>query len=171
MFWSSAGRRGCVGLLRCWSLTAGPRTLTTPRCPLHTSRFFSISAPAKCPTHEEVNQPLKRWDLAVSPFSTVRAQLGCSSISIQPLDPHTFPEADRVFITVHGTDTEQEVGLDHLHVHYDDQSKELHISAEKVNSRVSIDLTAPIKSSECLLLMMRMISLWMKIILDVCSSL
>ncbi|XP_059191429.1 protein FAM185A [Centropristis striata] len=146
MFWSSAGRRGCVGLIRCWSLTVGPRTLTTPHCPLHTSRFFSISAPVKSPTHEEVNQPLKQWSLAVSPFSTVRAQLGCS-ISVSPLDPHAFPEADRAFVTVHGTDTEHEVGLDLLQVHYDDQSKELLISAEKVNSSVSIDLTAPIKSN------------------------
>ncbi|XP_049928708.1 protein FAM185A [Epinephelus moara] len=146
MSWSSAGRRACVGLLRCWSLTVGARTPVTPHCPLHASRFFSISASVRSPAQEEVNQPLKRWSLAVSPFSTVRAQLGCS-ISIQPLDPHAFPEADRAFITVHGTDTEQEVCLDHLHVHYDDQSKELLISAEKVNSSVSIDLTAPIKSN------------------------
>ncbi|XP_044049330.1 protein FAM185A [Siniperca chuatsi] len=144
MFWSSAGQLGCVRLLRCWSLTVSPRTL--PRCSAHTSRFFSISAPAKSPTHEEMNQPLKQWALEVSPFSTVRAQLGCS-ISIRPLDLHAFPEADRALVTVHGTDTEQEVGLDHLHVHYDDQSKELLISAEKVNSSVSIDLAAPIKSN------------------------
>lgn len=150
MFWSSAGQRGRVALMRCWSLTVSPGTLITPKCPVHTSRSFSISGPAKSPTHEEVNQPLKQWALVVSPFSTVRAQLACS-ISIRPLDPHAFPEADRAFITVHGTDAEQEVGLDHLHVRYDDQSKELLISAEKVNSSVSIDLAAPIKSSECVL--------------------
>lgn len=152
MFWSSAGQRGRVGLLRCWSLTAGTRTLSTPKCPLHTSRLFSISAPSKCPTHAEVKQPLRQWALEVSPFSTVRAQLGCS-ISVHPLDVHAFPEADRAFISVHGTDTEPEVDLDHLHVRYDDQKKELHISAEKVHSGVLIDLSAPIKSSECLLLM------------------
>ncbi|XP_045892799.1 protein FAM185A [Micropterus dolomieu] len=143
MFWSSAGQRGCVGLLRCWSLAASSRTLTTPRCP---SRFFSISATSKSRTHVEVNPPLKQWAPEVSPFSTVRAQLGCS-ISISPLDPHAFPEADRALITVHGTDTEQEVGLDHLHVHYDDQSKELHISAGEVNNSVLIDVAAPIKSN------------------------
>lgn len=152
MFWSSAGQRGRVGLLRCWSLTAGTRTLSTPKCPLHTSRLFSISAPSKCPTHAEVKQPLRQWALDVSPFSTVRAQLGCS-ISVHPLDVHAFPEADRAFISVHGTETEPEVDLDHLHVRYDDQKKELHISAEKVHSGVLIDLSAPIKSSECLLLM------------------
>ncbi|XP_032380083.1 protein FAM185A [Etheostoma spectabile] len=147
MFCGPAGRRGCVGLLHCcWSLTTGPRTLATPRCPLLTSRSFSISATAKYSTHNEVNQPLKQWDLLVSPYSTVRVQLGCS-ISIRPLDPHAFPEADRVFIRVHGTDTEQAIGLDYLQVHYDDQSKELLISAKKVNHSMSIDLTAPIKSN------------------------
>lgn len=117
-------------------------------CPLRTSRFLSISAHLKVPTNEEANKPVKQWALEVNPFSTVRAQLGCS-ISVRPLDPHAFPEADRAFISVHGTDTEQDAGLDHLHVHYNDQSKELLISAEKVNSSVSIDLTAPIKNSEC----------------------
>uniref|UniRef100_A0A671Y7B1 Family with sequence similarity 185 member A n=1 Tax=Sparus aurata TaxID=8175 RepID=A0A671Y7B1_SPAAU len=136
MFWSSAGQRGRVGLLRCWSLTAGTRTLSTPKCPLHTSRLFSISAPSKCPTHAEVKQPLRQWALEVSPFSTVRAQLGCS-ISVHPLDVHAFPEADRAFISVHGTDTEPEVDLDHLHVRYDDQKKELHISCHNFSQQLA----------------------------------
>uniref|UniRef100_A0A3Q3WX03 DUF4097 domain-containing protein n=1 Tax=Mola mola TaxID=94237 RepID=A0A3Q3WX03_MOLML len=87
---------------------------------------------------------MKRWALEVNPFSTVRAQLGCS-IAVRPLDPHTFPEADRAFITVHGAVNEQEAGLDHMQVQYDDQSQELLISAQKVNSSVTIDLAAPIK--------------------------
>nr|XP_019934492.1 PREDICTED: protein FAM185A [Paralichthys olivaceus] len=139
MFWSSAAQRGGVGLLRRWSLTL-------PRCPLHTSRSFSGSVPAECPAHEGAQPPLRRWDLTVSPFGSVRARLSCS-VSIHPLDPHTFPEADRAFVTVHGAEGEQEVGLDHLHVRYDDRSRELLISAEKVNSSVSIDVAAPIKSN------------------------
>lgn len=150
MFWSPSGLRGCVGLLRCGSVTVSPRTHITHRC--HTSRTFSISSSAKCQTHEESNPPLKQWALTVNPFSTIRAQLGCS-ISISPLDPHAFPEDDRAFITVRGTDTELEVGLHHLQVHYDEHSKELLISAKKVNNNVSIDVAAPIKSSECLLMM------------------
>lgn len=145
MFWSSAGRRGCVGLLRCWSFTVSTGTLTTPQCPLSSPRLFSISAPLNWPTNAE---PLRQWALEVKPFSTVRAQLGCS-IFIRPLDLHNFPEADRAFITVHGEDPERELGVDHLHVHYDDQSNELLITGQKVNSSVSIDLTAPVKSSEC----------------------
>ncbi|CAI5664492.1 unnamed protein product [Oreochromis niloticus] len=145
MFWGSAGQRGSVGLLRCWSLTVSPKTLTPTRCPLHTPRSLSFSAPLKSPAHEEVKQPLRRWDLAVSPFTTVRAQIGCN-ISIHPLDPHTYPEADRAFITVHGPDKGQEVSLDRLKVHYDDRGKELLISAETVDSDVSIEMSAPIKS-------------------------
>ncbi|XP_047452801.1 protein FAM185A [Mugil cephalus] len=147
MFMRSSCQRGCVGLLRCWSLTLSPRTPTVPRCPPHTPRsLFSISATDKSPTREEENRPLKQWALAVSPFSTVRAHLGCN-ISIQPLDPHTYPEADRAFVTVRRPDTEQEVDLDHLHVHYDAESNELLISAEKLDSDVSIEMTAPIKSN------------------------
>uniref|UniRef100_A0A3Q0RAG8 Family with sequence similarity 185 member A n=1 Tax=Amphilophus citrinellus TaxID=61819 RepID=A0A3Q0RAG8_AMPCI len=123
-----------------------PKTLTPPRCPVHFSRSLSFSAPLKSSTHEEGRQPLRRWDLAVSPFTTVRAQIGCS-ISIHPLDPHAYPEADRAFITVHGAHKEQEVGLDRLNVHYDERSKELLISAEKVDSEVSIEMAAPIKSN------------------------
>ncbi|XP_041650967.1 protein FAM185A [Cheilinus undulatus] len=143
MFWVSAGQRGGLRLLRCWSVTLTYQTLTARRCPLHPSRFFSISATLKSPSHEGVNPPLKQWALEVSPFSTVRARLGCS-ISVRPLDPHSFPEADRAFITVHGT---EEIGLDQLDVRYDEQSKELLISAEKVDSSVSIDVAAPIKSN------------------------
>lgn len=149
MFWRSAARPGCVTRLRCWSLAVCSGTPTCPQCPLVTSRFFSVSAPrTRSPTHEGVKPPVKRWALAASPFGTVRAQLGCS-ISVRPLDLHAYPEADRVFVAVRGPDSEQEVGLDHLRVHYDDQSKELLISAKGVKSSVSIDLTAPIKSSEC----------------------
>lgn len=89
---------------------------------------------------------MRRWALEVSPFSTVRARLGCS-ISVRPLDLHAFPEADRAFISVHGSDAEQEPDLDHLHVRYDDQSKELLISAQKVNSDVLVELAAPVKSN------------------------
>lgn len=154
MFWSSAGQRGsAAGLLRCWSLALSSRTvLTSPWCPLgHTFRLFSVSSSRTSAPHGGVKLPLRQWALAVSPFTTVRAQLGCSSISISPLDPHTYPEADRAFITVHGGESEQGFGLDHLQVHYDEQSKELIICAEKVNSNVSIEVAAPIKSSECLL--------------------
>ncbi|KAI1888506.1 hypothetical protein AGOR_G00185860 [Albula goreensis] len=91
------------------------------------------------------HKPLKQWTLVVHPFSTVRVQLRCN-ISVQPLDPHTFPEANRAFITVHGTSADQGLKLDNFHVQYDDQNKELIILSERVNSNVSVELTTPIKS-------------------------
>ncbi|XP_029378712.1 protein FAM185A isoform X1 [Echeneis naucrates] len=138
LFLGVAGQRGCVGLLRC--LAFSPGILVPPRGPRLTPRSFSGS-PA------EGRAALRRWDLPVSPFSTVRAQLTCS-ISVRSLDPHSFPEADRAFIAVHGGDSEQQqVCLDQLRVHYDDQTEELLISAENLKSSVSIELTAPIKSN------------------------
>lgn len=139
MLWSSMSRSGCFGLLRSLSFNSGK--LTKPKCPLRTPRHFSASP--NCPINDA---PVRQWALEVNPFSTVRAQLGCS-ISVHPLDPHTFPEADRAFVTVHGAETEQQLG--HFMVSYDEQSKELLISAQEVSSSVSIDLAAPIKSSEC----------------------
>lgn len=146
MLWSSAAQRGCVAVLRRCSLAFRPRTVIRLRGAVDTSRTFFLST-SKGQTPDESIAPLKRWVLAVSPFSTVRTQLDCS-ISIGPLDPHAFPEADRAFVTVRGADTGLDVGVDHVRVRYDEHRSELNICAEKVNSCVSIDVAAPIKSSE-----------------------
>ncbi|XP_068168997.1 protein FAM185A isoform X2 [Antennarius striatus] len=143
MFWRAAGQTGGVGLVRRWTSTVRNRTLTPLRCPSWTSRFFSISASSRCVPHEGLRPPLRQWALEVSPFSTVRAKIGCG-ISVRPLDPHQFPEADRAFIAVFGSGTERGVGQ--LHVHYNDQSQELLITGEEVHSSLSIHLSAPLKS-------------------------
>ncbi|XP_051548504.1 protein FAM185A [Myxocyprinus asiaticus] len=103
-------------------------------------RAFSDAPPATM----DLNKPTKQWDLLVSPFTKVRCHLGCN-ISIESLDPHAFPEADRAFITLQTTDTNQALNLDRFHVHYDDQSNELKILADDIDSDVSVELTAPIK--------------------------
>lgn len=103
-------------------------------------RSFS-DAPA---TTKDLNKPIKQWELLVSPFTKVRCNLGCN-ISIKPLDPHTFPESDRVFITVHVTDANQTLNVNRFHVHYDDQTNELQILADEMDSNVTVELTAPIK--------------------------
>ncbi|MEQ2286888.1 hypothetical protein AMECASPLE_007003 [Ameca splendens] len=148
MFWISAAQRGSTGLFpRRWSLTSSLTGVTTPRCLLLTSRYFSSSDPAKAPTHDEVEaSPVRQWALAVSPFTTVRARLSCN-ICIRPLDVHAYPEANRALISVHCTDSNHTNLLENLHVHYDEQSQELLISAEKVNSNVTIEMDAPIKSN------------------------
>ncbi|ROL43970.1 Protein FAM185A [Anabarilius grahami] len=103
-------------------------------------RSFS-DAPA---TTKDLNKPIKQWELLVSPYTKVRCHLGCN-ISIKPLDPHAFPEADRAFITVHVTDANQTLNVDKFHVDYDDQSNELQILSDEVDINVTVELTAPIK--------------------------
>ncbi|XP_071199735.1 protein FAM185A isoform X2 [Salvelinus alpinus] len=141
MFCCSANQRIRLGLLRWWSLAACPNNLQDSS--LLILKAFSTSPCSS--TKKEASKPLKQWTLVVNPFSKVRVQLQCH-ISVRPLDPHAFPEANRAFITIHGTSADQAVQLDNFQVHYDDQNKELYILSEVKNSNVSVELTAPIKS-------------------------
>ncbi|KPP57915.1 hypothetical protein Z043_124310, partial [Scleropages formosus] len=99
----------------------------------------------ECLRAQLTKEPLKQWTLVVNPFGSVRVHLRCS-ISVSPLDPHSFPEANRAFITVRGTRADQGLRLDNVRVRYDERDKELLIVSENVNSSVSVDLSAPIKS-------------------------
>ncbi|XP_068595984.1 protein FAM185A [Brachionichthys hirsutus] len=136
---SPAARTGDGVLLRCSSPAArigdGVLLRCSSRIRTLAPRFASASAPSR--------QPLKRWALEVSPFSTIRAHLGCG-ISVRPLDPHRFPHADRAFVAVLGS---RGVGLDQVHVQYKEDIKELLITAGELNGSASIDLAAPIKSN------------------------
>ncbi|XP_028815251.1 protein FAM185A isoform X2 [Denticeps clupeoides] len=92
----------------------------------------------------DLKTPLQQWTLAVSPFTKVRAQL-CCDLTVRPLDPHSFPEADQLFITVFGSGAEHDLKPHHLQVHYNHTDKEL-IIKDNVSSHVSVHLTAPIKN-------------------------
>ncbi|XP_029953046.1 protein FAM185A [Salarias fasciatus] len=133
MLCRAAAQRGAAALLRC----------RRPLTPFGPSRSSSSSSSS----HGKPPRP-GQWALTVSPFTTVRAQLGCS-LSIQPLDPHAFPEADRAFIAVNGPagTEQQQAGPDRLHVRYDEESRELLISALEVDRDLSIEVAAPIKSN------------------------
>ncbi|XP_030645883.1 protein FAM185A [Chanos chanos] len=135
----------CYAVVRVGSLQGCGRQLQA--LSLLSRTFSNSSSPT---AHSE--KPLKEWTLAVSPFTKVKCNLLCD-IFVRPLDPHSFPEANRAFITVHGTNADQGLKLDNFYVHYEDQSNELHIVAEEVNSDVIVELTAPIKSD--LLIMTR----------------
>lgn len=82
----------------------------------------------------------------MSPFTTLRARLPCS-ISVRPLDPHVYPEADRAFVTLHRTDGQQEAGEEQLQVRYEEESKELLLSSVGLHSGMLVHLTAPIKTN------------------------
>lgn len=131
MLWSVAARRSLCAGLRCLPSVSA----RTSACPLHTS-----------PSGRSEKRPQRQYDLTVSPFTSVRAQLACS-ISVSPLDPHTYTEADRAFVTVHGPAEGQETSLDHCDVRYDEESRELRITSGDNSTELSIDVAAPIKSN------------------------
>lgn len=94
---------------------------------------------------DAANEPLKKWTFTVSPFIKVSCHVYCN-VSVQPLDAHAFPGADRVFVAVHGRSGDDVTALDKVQVHYDDQSKELQVVGDETISNLSIELTTPIKS-------------------------
>ncbi|MBN3298362.1 F185A protein, partial [Amia calva] len=132
--------RGVCRELRRWRAWADCRSECFPTPSAH--RPVSTTAPRP---HGELNKPLKQWTLIVNPFSTVTVKLPCN-VFVRPLDPHTFPEANRAFVTVRGTSADQGLKLDHISVKYDESDRELLIVSEKVNSNVSVEVTAPVKS-------------------------
>lgn len=97
---------------------------------------------------DAANKPLKQWTFTVSPFIKISCHLHCN-VSVQPLDAHAFPGADRVFVTVHGRSGDDVTALDTVQVHYDDQSKELQVVSDEAISNLSVELTTPIKSGVC----------------------
>ncbi|MCI4380267.1 hypothetical protein PGIGA_G00237810 [Pangasianodon gigas] len=94
---------------------------------------------------DAANEPLKQWTFTVSPFIKISCYLHCN-VSVQPLDAHALPGADRVFVTVRGRSGDDVTALDTVQVHYDDQSKELQVISDEAISNLSIQLTAPVKS-------------------------
>lgn len=133
MFLATLSARVCLGALRIGN-----------ECAPLMSRAAARSLSTAPLLQKEPNKPLKEWTFEVSPFSKVDAKLRCD-FSVRPLDPHEFPEADRVFISVQGTQA-NEVDLENLLVHYNNANQELLINGERVPSELTVELTAPIKS-------------------------
>uniref|UniRef100_A0A8D0CBX1 Family with sequence similarity 185 member A n=1 Tax=Salvator merianae TaxID=96440 RepID=A0A8D0CBX1_SALMN len=83
-----------------------------------------------------------QWTLFVSPFGLLRAQLPCH-ITVRPLDPHKYPDADRVLVSVSGMDTSSP--LDSLHVKYDEELKAVTIVSDDMDGATSVDVRTPMK--------------------------
>ncbi|MGH0149438.1 UNVERIFIED_CONTAM: hypothetical protein FKN15_033426 [Acipenser sinensis] len=133
--------RGLCMDMMCWKALTGCKTTNCFPYALSLHSFRGLST---TPCFRELNKPLKQWTLIVNPFTIVKVQLPCS-VSVRPLDPHTFPKADRAFVTVNGTSADQGLKLDNFHVKYNEKNKELVILSEKVNSNVSVEVIAPLK--------------------------
>ncbi|KAM8973168.1 protein FAM185A [Pelodytes ibericus] len=94
---------------------------------------------------EPRNKPLKQWTLIVNPHSSLKAQLPCN-VRVRPQDPLTYPNADRVFVTVSGIDRNVHRGLDldNIEVKYDEESRQVIIHSQDIDSQTCVDVTTPV---------------------------
>uniref|UniRef100_A0ACB8FQF2 Uncharacterized protein n=1 Tax=Sphaerodactylus townsendi TaxID=933632 RepID=A0ACB8FQF2_9SAUR len=122
-----------------WGATS-QLTFATHRC--HCSR--GSAEPEK--GRPKNTQPLKEWTLVVSPFGLLKVQLPCH-VTVCPLDPHEYPDADRVFVTVSGQNTNLHHGadLDNVYVKYDTEQREMTVLSDDVDRTASVDVKIPVK--------------------------
>ncbi|XP_044885645.1 protein FAM185A isoform X2 [Mauremys mutica] len=92
------------------------------------------------------NKPLKEWTLIVSPFGQLKVRLPCH-VTVRPLDPLRYPDADRALVTVSGVDSSlpQGVDLDRLQVKYDEALKEMTIVSDHMDSKAAVVVKTPMK--------------------------
>uniref|UniRef100_A0A8C0HHM3 Family with sequence similarity 185 member A n=2 Tax=Chelonoidis abingdonii TaxID=106734 RepID=A0A8C0HHM3_CHEAB len=92
------------------------------------------------------NKPLKEWTLIVSPFGHLKVRLPCH-VTVRPLDPLRYPDADRALVTVSGVDSSlpQGVDLDRLQVKYDESLKEMTIVSDHMDSKAAVVVKTPMK--------------------------
>ncbi|CAH2275723.1 Hypothetical predicted protein [Pelobates cultripes] len=95
---------------------------------------------------EARNKPLKQWTLIVSPLSSLRVAVPCN-VSVRPQDPLTYPNADRVFVMVSGIDRNVHRGLDldNIQVRYDEESRQVLIQSQDIDSQTCVDITTPMR--------------------------
>ncbi|XP_016075058.1 PREDICTED: protein FAM185A isoform X3 [Miniopterus natalensis] len=86
---------------------------------------------------------LKEWALPVSPFGRLRARLPCH-LAVRPLDPHTYPDADRVLVAASGAGGGAQ-DLAGLQVTYDEALKEVAIVSDNIDPQASVEVNAPLK--------------------------
>ncbi|XP_029472893.1 protein FAM185A isoform X2 [Rhinatrema bivittatum] len=103
-------------------------------------------APLRARSDEGRRKPLKQWTLIVSPFGSLRVRVPCG-VSVRAQDPLTHPHADRLFVTVSGVErgTHHGLDLDNIEVRYDEVARQVLIVSESIDSRSSVDVTAPLK--------------------------
>ncbi|KAG9489983.1 hypothetical protein GDO78_005741 [Eleutherodactylus coqui] len=114
---------------RLWSLAAGTRRVACRRW-----------------VAQSRNKPLKQWTLIVHPLSSLRVRLPCH-VRVRPQDPLTYPDADRVFVMVSGVDRNVHRGLDldNIEVKYDEESKQVLISSQDIDSQTCVEVTTPVR--------------------------
>ncbi|XP_053572510.1 protein FAM185A [Bombina bombina] len=122
----------------CWSVVSRGRLL------MPVARGLS-QGKGRCAAKTQ-NKPLKQWTLIVSPLSGLRVRLPCH-VRVTPQDPLTYPEADRVFVTVSGVDRNVHRGLDldNIEVKYEQNSRQVLILSRDIDSHTCVDVTTPVR--------------------------
>uniref|UniRef100_F6XYM3 Family with sequence similarity 185 member A n=1 Tax=Monodelphis domestica TaxID=13616 RepID=F6XYM3_MONDO len=85
----------------------------------------------------------KEWSLMVSPFGLLQARLPCD-ITVRPLDPYQYPNADRVLVRVNGVEG-GDLDLDSILVRYDEALKHMAILSETIDHHASVEVKVPLK--------------------------
>ena len=142
MFPSSGWGLGCLRLclLRVWAGEATGRWA----CGTCQSRLYgSGGSQPEVSRSDPARKTLKEWALLVSPFGRLRARLPCH-LTVRPLDPLTYPDGDRVLVTVSGVEGGARA-LAGLQVNYDEAQKEVTIVADAIDHQASVEVNAPLK--------------------------
>uniref|UniRef100_A0A452FVR0 Family with sequence similarity 185 member A n=1 Tax=Capra hircus TaxID=9925 RepID=A0A452FVR0_CAPHI len=133
---------GCLRLclLRVWAGEATGRWA----CGTCQSRLYgSGGSQPEVSRSDSARGTLKEWALLVSPFGRLRARLPCH-LTVRPLDPLTYPDGDRVLVTVSGVEGGARA-LAGLQVNYDEAQKEVTIVADVIDHQASVEVNAPLK--------------------------
>ncbi|XP_077194201.1 protein FAM185A [Paroedura picta] len=97
-------------------------------------------------SRQENTKALREWTLVVSPFGQLKVRLPCH-VTVCPLDPHEYPNADRGFVTMSRQSSNPYRGadLDNVHVKYDTEKKEMSILSDDMDSTASVYVRIPVK--------------------------
>ncbi|XP_035866616.1 protein FAM185A isoform X1 [Phyllostomus discolor] len=135
-----------LGHLRVWAGDAvGPRA-----CGAGQARRYGSRGGKRPPGSEPQDSPpgpagetLREWVLPVSPFGRLLARLPCH-LAVRPLDPLTYPDADRVLVAVSGEEGGAQA-LAGLQVKYDVAVEEVAIESDTLDPQASVEVQAPLK--------------------------
>ncbi|XP_013917056.1 PREDICTED: protein FAM185A [Thamnophis sirtalis] len=122
------------------ALARSNRGLPKGRSPHQVGLFVSSANLGPAEKEPKAN---KEWTLKVGPFGLLKARLPCH-ITVGPLDPHEYPDSDKVFVALKGRDSNPEPASDLL-LNYDEARKEVMILSDGMDGAASLDVRTPVK--------------------------